>query len=78
MTKYTIILPTYNEKDNLPVITFLIMEMAEKNNLDFEIVIVEDNSPDGTADVAKKLQNIYKNKIQLLERPGKMGLGKIF
>jgi len=48
-------MPTYNEKDNLPLITFMVFEMAEKNNLDFEIIIVEDNSPDGTAEVAKSL-----------------------
>jgi dolichol-phosphate mannosyltransferase len=53
MTKYSIILPTYQERENLPVITYLIFEMAQKNNLNFEVVIVEDNSPDGTADVAK-------------------------
>jgi glycosyltransferase involved in cell wall biosynthesis len=40
-------LPTYNEKENLPIITYLIFEMAEKNNLNFEIVIIDDNSPDG-------------------------------
>lgn len=48
MTKYSIILPTYNERENLPVITYLIFKMATENNLKFEIVIVEDNSPDGT------------------------------
>jgi dolichol-phosphate mannosyltransferase len=75
MPKYSIILPTYNERDNLPVIVFLIFEMAEKNKLDFEIVIVEDNSPDGTAEVARQLEEYYKGKIKILNRPGKMGLG---
>ena len=37
--------------------------MARKNNLNFEVVIVDDNSPDGTVDIAKKLQEIYPNKI---------------
>jgi dolichol-phosphate mannosyltransferase len=50
--KYSVILPTYNEKENLPIITYLIMEMAEEHKLDLEIVIVDDNSPDGTGDVA--------------------------
>jgi dolichol-phosphate mannosyltransferase len=45
--RYSILLPTYNEKENLPIITYLIFEMAEKNNLNFEIVIIDDNSPDG-------------------------------
>lgn len=47
--KYSVLLPTYNEKENLPIIIFLIMEMAEQNNLDLEVVIVDDNSPDGTS-----------------------------
>jgi dolichol-phosphate mannosyltransferase len=48
MSKYSIILPTYEERDNLPLIIWLIFETAEKEDLDFEIVIVEDSSPDGT------------------------------
>ncbi len=66
MPKYSVILPTYNERENLPVIIFLLFEMAQKNNLDFEIIIVEDNSPDGTAEVAKQLQAVYPQKIKLL------------
>jgi len=50
--KYSVILPTYNERENLPIIVYLIQEMAEMNKLDIEIVIVEDNSPDGTYEVA--------------------------
>jgi dolichol-phosphate mannosyltransferase len=53
--KYSVILPTYNERENLPIIVFLILEMAEKNELDFEIIIVEDNSPDKTYEVALEL-----------------------
>lgn len=57
MVKYSVILPTYNERENLPIITYLIFEMAKKkfkfyiiiySNFDFEIIIIEDNSPDGT------------------------------
>ena len=44
-----------------------------------EVVIVDDNSPDGTQDVVKGLQNIYgSDKIKLLARPGKMGLGSAY
>ena len=63
--KYSVLLPTYNEKENLPVIVYLIFEMAEKqyafevflltnvfSNYDFEVVIIDDNSPDGTAEVS--------------------------
>jgi dolichol-phosphate mannosyltransferase len=77
MPKYSIILPTYNERENLPVIVYLIFEMAKKNNLDFEVIIVEDNSPDGTAEIAKKLESVYAGKIKILNRAGKLGLGKV-
>ena len=71
-------MPTYNERKNLPVMVYLIMEQAEKHGLDFEIVIVDDNSPDGTADVCRELMKIYKNKIVLHERAGKLGLGSAY
>ena len=44
-----------------------------------EVIIVDDNSPDGTQDVVRQLQNAYgDNKIKLLARPGKMGLGSAY
>ncbi|EGG15831.1 glycosyltransferase [Cavenderia fasciculata] len=77
--KYTIILPTYNESDNLPIIIYLIDSELEKNFIDYEVVIVEDNSPDGTLQVAQQLQKIYgEEKIKILPRPGKMGLGSAY
>jgi len=76
--KYSVLLPTYNEKDNLPIIIYLLFDMAEKNNLDLEIVIIDDNSPDGTAQIAEKLQTVYPNKITLHKRPGKLGLGSAY
>ena len=48
-------MPTYEERENLPLITWLLMDCAEKNKLNMEIVIVDDNSPDGTQDVVKEL-----------------------
>jgi len=77
--KYTIILPTYNERENLPIIIWLINNELEKNFIDYEVIIVEDNSPDGTLQVAEELQSIYgKEKIKILSRPGKMGLGSAY
>jgi len=79
MAKYSIILPTYEEKDNLPLIIWLIFDVAKKNTIDIEVIIVEDNSPDGTLDVAKQLQKIYgDDKIILHPRPGKLGLGTAY
>ncbi|KRX07297.1 hypothetical protein PPERSA_06912 [Pseudocohnilembus persalinus] len=76
--KYSVLLPTYNERENLPLIVKFIFDMAEKNNLDFEIVIIDDNSEDKTAEVAKQLQDLYPKKIYLHQRPGKLGLGSAY
>lgn len=57
--KYTVLLPTYQERENLPIITWLLAKTFKEHAIDWEIVIVDDNSPDGTQDVAKELINIY-------------------
>jgi dolichol-phosphate mannosyltransferase len=49
------------------------------SGLNYEVIIVEDNSPDGTLQVAQKLCKVYgENKIKILARPGKMGLGSAY
>ena len=68
-----IISPTYNEKKN---ITSLI-ERVFSVNQDYHILIIDDNSPDGTANLVKELQLKYKN-LFLEERPGKAGLGTAY
>ena len=76
---YSIILPTYNEKDNLPFIIWLIMKHMEKGEVNFEVIIVDDNSPDGTEEVARELQKIYSNKKLLVKsREKKLGLGSAY
>lgn len=57
--KYSVLLPTYNERENLPIITWLLARTFTQENVDWEIVIVDDGSPDGTQDVARELQNVY-------------------
>lgn len=75
--KLSIILPTYNERENLPIITWLIFKYL--NDVDFEIIIIEDGSPDGTLQVAQKMQDIYgKDKIVILNRGRKLGLGTAY
>ncbi|CAI4226846.1 unnamed protein product [Auanema sp. JU1783] len=75
--KYSIILPTYNEKENLPICIYLINKYL--TDVKYEVVIVDDNSPDGTADIAKNLQREYgEDKIILHQRPGKLGLGTAY
>lgn len=79
MAVYSVILPTYNERENLPLIVYMLYETFTLNGLNFEIVVVDDNSPDGTAEEFKKLQKIFDaNRLRLLERPGKLGLGSAY
>ena len=76
--KYSILLPTYNEKENLPLIVWLITENMPAD-CEYEVIIIDDNSPDGTQQVAEQLQKIYGNElIQLRPRPGKLGLGTAY
>ena len=51
----SVILPTYNERENLPLIIWLLMKTAEEKQIKMEVVIVDDNSPDGTQDQVKDL-----------------------
>lgn len=75
--KYSILLPTYNERENLPICIWLIDKYLSPAKLDYEVIIIDDNSPDGTQKVAEELQKIYgKDKILLRPRAGKLGLGK--
>jgi len=77
--KYSVILPTYNERKNLPVIIYLLAKVFKENDLNWEIIIVDDNSPDGTQQVAKQLIDVYgKDKIILKPRAGKLGLGTAY
>ena len=76
---YTILLPTYNERQNLPITIWLIFDMLQFSGITFEIIIIDDNSPDGTQIVAEELQKIYgANQIVLAPRAGKLGLGTAY
>jgi dolichol-phosphate mannosyltransferase len=70
--KVSIIVPTYNERENLPLLVEKISKVLEENSIDGEIVVVDDNSPDGTGEIAEKLKKKYK--MQVLHRKGKLGL----
>ncbi|ODV91541.1 glycosyltransferase family 2 protein [Tortispora caseinolytica NRRL Y-17796] len=79
MAKYSVILPTYNERDNLPIVTWLLAKAFNENKIDWELVIVDDASPDGTQDIAKELIKIYgADRILLKPRPGLLGLGTAY
>ncbi|GAQ83454.1 dolichol-phosphate mannosyltransferase [Klebsormidium nitens] len=77
--KYSVLLPTYNERQNIAIVTYLIVEAFCRLNVDFEVVIIDDNSPDGTQEVVKQLQAHYgADKILLRPRAGKLGLGSAY
>lgn len=77
--KYSILLPTYNEKENLPIIVWLIDKSMSENNHDYEIIVIDDGSPDGTLEAAKQLEKIYgSDKIVLRPRAKKLGLGTAY
>ena len=71
--KIIVIIPTYNEKENINEIIDAVLSQHES----LEILIVDDNSPDGTADMVKKLQE-KNSKIHLHQRAGKLGLGSAY
>jgi dolichol-phosphate mannosyltransferase len=68
-----VIIPTYKEKENIESIILAILSLPLK----FDILIIDDNSPDGTADMVKKMQSSYPN-INIIERSGKLGLGTAY
>ena len=72
--KNIIIIPTYNESENIERIACKVFSLPR----DFHILVVDDNSPDGTASIVKQLQNEYRSKLFLLERSGKQGLGTAY
>jgi len=70
----TVVIPTYNEAQNLPELIPGLEQTLQNENHKLTIVIVDDNSPDGTAQVARELGSIYGN-IVVHERPAKLGIG---
>ncbi|MBI3942870.1 MAG: polyprenol monophosphomannose synthase [Chloroflexi bacterium] len=73
--KIITILPTYNEAENLPQI---VRELLDLDGLDLHILIVDDNSPDGTGAIADALHAACPARVEVLHRPGKQGLGKAY
>jgi dolichol-phosphate mannosyltransferase len=73
----TIVLPTYNERDNLRHALERIREVADGNDLQLHTLIVDDNSPDGTGELADRLAGEYPD-VEVLHRGAKEGLGKAY
>ena len=69
-----IIIPTYNEMENISAMVDKVFSLAEK----FDILIVDDGSPDGTADIVRRRQKEYPESLHMIERTGKLGLGTAY
>ena len=72
--KTLILLPTYNEVENLPRLIEALMALP----LDLHVLIIDDNSPDGTGEVADELRNSFPARIEVEHRSGKNGLGTAY
>ncbi|SHM91219.1 dolichol-phosphate mannosyltransferase [Cyclobacterium lianum] len=69
-----VIIPTYNEKENIRDIISAVLELPEG----FEVLVIDDGSPDGTAELVKDLQLNFAGRLHLIERKGKLGLGTAY
>ncbi|MEJ7778425.1 MAG: polyprenol monophosphomannose synthase [Daejeonella sp.] len=69
-----VIIPTYNEKENIENIVRQVLSLADA----FHVLVVDDGSPDGTADIVRNLQRDYPDSLHIEERKGKLGLGTAY
>jgi dolichol-phosphate mannosyltransferase len=74
MCDRVVIIPVYNEIENIERMILKVFSLS----LNFDILIVDDNSPDGTANVVKRLQQSYSTRLHLIEREKKLGLGTAY
>lgn len=69
-----VVIPTYNEKENIEKMVRVVLALGGG----FDILIVDDGSPDGTADIVKRLQGEFPERLFIIERSGKLGLGTAY
>ena len=74
MEKSLVIIPTYNEKENAEKMVRKVLSLPTP----FHLLIIDDNSPDGTASIIKKLQPEFEGRLHIVERAGKLGLGTAY
>ena len=72
--KKIVLIPTYNEKENITAILHAVLGLSS----DFHVLIIDDNSPDGTASIVESLMGKFLHRLFLLKRPGKQGLGTAY
>lgn len=69
-----IIIPTYNEKENIEKMIRTLMELEHS----FDVLVVDDGSPDGTAGIVKSMMEVFPERVHVIERSGKLGLGTAY
>ena len=74
MDRKIVIIPTYNEKENIANIIRAVFDLKEE----FHILVIEDGSPDGTAAIVKRMQEEFPQRLHMIERQGKLGLGTAY
>lgn len=74
-TRLTIVIPTYNEAENLPVLAAALWELP---GLEISILVVDDDSPDGTGKIADRLAEENPRRFEVIHRTGKLGLGTAY
>lgn len=74
MSRKLVIIPTYNERENIRAIIDAVMALP----LDAHVLVIDDNSPDGTASLVRDAAATYGDRVHLLERSGKLGLGTAY
>ncbi len=74
MAENLVIIPTYNEKENIEKMVRKVFSLP----LDLHLLIIDDNSPDGTAQIVKNLQKEFPEKLHIVQRKGKLGLGTAY
>lgn len=74
MANCVVLIPTYNERENIRRIIDAVIQLPDP----FDLLLIDDHSPDGTAGIIREMQGLYPARIHLLERPGKLGLGTAY
>ena len=76
MSDSVVIIPTYNEKENIEAIIRAVLALEEQHR--FDVLVIDDNSPDGTANIVERLIEEIPDRINIVKRSGKLGLGTAY